>query len=297
MDWRDLARTQAGVIQRRQLAAADLSEHQIQRLVASRELRELLPGVYLHRSLRPTSCQRLWAGTLWSDGGVVSHRSAAELWQLPVPAPERVHLTVHDRRYRPTQPSIRLHRVPLRPDEVCRLRGVPATSRVRTIIDLLRTERLSSARSLLDRSIQLDWLSVQCLDTALRDGRRRTGNVQLRRLVAGLEPGAHAESERVLHRLLRAQGIAGWRAQYPVRLPGRLAVLDVAIPEHRLAIEVDGKLAHDVRSDRFEDDRARQNALVAAGWRVLRFTWRQLNDNPAWVADQIMQFLPAENRR
>ncbi|HEX2308075.1 MAG TPA: hypothetical protein VHI14_07145 [Jatrophihabitantaceae bacterium] len=31
---------------------------------------------------------------------------------------------------------------------------------------------------------------------------------------------------------------------------------------------------------RFESDRLRQNELVAAGWRVLRFTWRMLYDDP-----------------
>ncbi len=38
--------------------------------------------------------QRLWAAVLWSEGGVISHRSAARLWQLPVPSTTTVHVTV-----------------------------------------------------------------------------------------------------------------------------------------------------------------------------------------------------------
>ena len=40
------------------------------------------------------------------------------------------------------------------------------------------------------------------------------------------------------------------------------------------------------------DDRARQNALVAAGWTVLRFTWSHLQD-PDYVLSQIVQYLAA----
>ena len=113
----------------------------------------------------------------------------------------------------------------------------------------------------------------------------------MRELLAGLEPGADAESERVLHRLLKHAGITGWRKQYRVRLRHRTAYLDVAFPQLKLLIEDDGKLAHDELSDRFEDDRSRQNELVAAAWTILRFTWRQLHDRPDWVLAQIEQFI------
>jgi very-short-patch-repair endonuclease len=77
-----------------------------------------------------------------------------------------------------------------------------------------------------------------------------------------------------------------------VQLRTRVAYLDVALPDAKIAIEVDGRVAHGPWSDRFSDDRARQNDLVAAGWRVLRFTWRHLQD-PAYVLGQIAQLLAA----
>lgn len=42
---------------------------------------------------------------------------------------------------------------------------------------------------------------------------------------------------------------------------------------------------HDV--ERFQRDRQRQNAVVLAGWTVLRFTWRDLTQRPAEVISQI----------
>ncbi|MFN2535890.1 MAG: endonuclease domain-containing protein, partial [Pseudonocardiaceae bacterium] len=67
---------------------------------------------------------------------------------------------------------------------------------------------------------------------------------------------------------------------------------DGACSQARLAIEVDGWAWHsDV--DRFATDRRRQNALVLAGWTVLRFTWNDLTCRPEAVIAQIRATLPA----
>jgi very-short-patch-repair endonuclease len=290
--WWILARRQAGVIARDQLLEVGLSEPEVDGLVCRRELNELYSGVYLHSSGAVSFKQRLWAAALWSSG-VISHRSAAWVWRLPVEGSSCVHVTVGDRRFRKGPPNVVLHRVPLARFDVTHAADLPVTTRVRTVIDMLRTERLDSARTLLDRSIQQGWLDPLDIRRSLRAGIGRTGNVQLRELLAGIEPGADAESERVLHRLLRRSGLTGWVAQYRLRLRHRTVYVDVGFPEHRLAIEVDGRRYHDEASDRFEDDRVRQNELIMTGWRVLRFTWRQLNDHPDWVIQQIVQLLAA----
>ena len=92
---------------------------------------------------------------------------------------------------------------------------------------------------------------------------------------------------------MRRAGLTGWTPQYAVRLPSGVRYVDVAFPEHRLAIEVDGHRTHGDGSDRFEDDRVRQNELIAAGWRVLRVTWAMLTRHPDAVIAQIAQLLAA----
>jgi very-short-patch-repair endonuclease len=52
---------------------------------------------------------------------------------------------------------------------------------------------------------------------------------------------------------------------------GRRYRIDLAYPDHRLAIELDGWSHHRTRSA-FDNDRARGNQLELAGWTVLRFT-------------------------
>lgn len=292
MDWRDLARRQSGVISRAQLATCGMSEARIEGLVTRRDLVELLPGAYTPRPVPRSALQRMWAAALWS-GGVISHRSAAALWQLPIDRTMTVHVTVADRRFRHPVPGVRVHRVPLGRLYCLPFDGLPITDRGRTVIDLLRTERLAAARDLLDRALLQHWLAEHELIAAVRDEPGRTGNGQLRRLIAGLEPGAHAESERRLHRLLRGAGITGWVAQYRVALPGGFAYLDIAFPRRLIAIEIDGRRHHDERSDRFEVDRVRQNELIAMGWRVIRITWTMLTQHPDDVLAQITRVLAA----
>jgi very-short-patch-repair endonuclease len=62
--------------------------------------------------------------------------------------------------------------------------------------------------------------------------------------------------------------------------------------EQRLIVELDGHATHATRSA-FESDRARDRALVAAGWRVMRITWRQLHDEPAAITRDVRASLAA----
>jgi very-short-patch-repair endonuclease len=98
--------------------------------------------------------------------------------------------------------------------------------------------------------------------------------------------GARSQAERVLHRLLRQAKIECWVANHRVVLSGIEYWIDVAFLARRLALEVDGWAWHsDV--ERFTHDRRRQNALVLAGWTVLRFTWHDLMSRPEVVIAQI----------
>ena len=58
----------------------------------------------------------------------------------------------------------------------------------------------------------------------------------------------------------------------------------------RLVVEVDGHATHGTRFA-FEDDRARDLALVRAGWRVVRFTYAQVTSDGADVAAAIRHLL------
>ena len=75
-------------------------------------------------------------------------------------------------------------------------------------------------------------------------------------------------------------------ANQRLTLFGLICYPDILFADAGLIIEFDGYVVHSSKGA-FESDRHRQNQLVLAGYRVLRFTWQQLKDDPAAVVREI----------
>jgi very-short-patch-repair endonuclease len=175
--------------------------------------------------------------------------------------------------------------------------GAPATSRVRTVVDCLRLLPERAAVDLLDRALQQGWITLAELRRAATGYIGRAGAPRLARLARLAGSGARSAAERVAVRLLRDAGITGWTANAPVHDDdGLIGLVDVAFESVKLALEFDGWAYH-VTPDRFISDRRRQNRLVAAGWTVLRFTWRDLAERPEYVIGTITAMLARLGRR
>ena len=71
-----------------------------------------------------------------------------------------------------------------------------------------------------------------------------------------------------------------------VNLSRGAIVPDFRGAEQKLIVETDGWATHRTRLA-FEQDRERDVELQLEGWRVLRFTWRQLTERPDWVAAKV----------
>ena len=74
--------------------------------------------------------------------------------------------------------------------------------------------------------------------------------------------------------------------------------VDFLWPRAALVVEVDGRASHETRKG-FEQDRDRDGRLTTAGYRVLRFTWRDVTTRPAVVAQRVATVLrqdPLVNR-
>jgi very-short-patch-repair endonuclease len=72
--------------------------------------------------------------------------------------------------------------------------------------------------------------------------------------------------------------------------------VDCAWRDERLIVELDGRAIHDA-TDVFESDRARDRRLEAAGWHVIRITWRQLHETPDDVEADMRRLLGLSPRR
>ncbi len=96
------------------------------------------------------------------------------------------------------------------------------------------------------------------------------------------------DAERRLWQHLRDRQLGGYKFQR--QRPIGHYVVDFICMEHRLVVEVDGG-QHDWNADA---DRLRTEALVASGYRVIRFWNNDVLSNIEGVLQQILQALTGE---
>ena len=85
-------------------------------------------------------------------------------------------------------------------------------------------------------------------------------------------------------------GIERPQTNVPLLVEGRWIEVDCVWRRQCLIVELDGRETHGT-AHAFENDRARDRALITAGWHVMRITWRQLHDEPEAIARDLRAFL------
>ena len=288
-----LAAKQYGLISLAQLHAFGLSDDQVRNVRISGRLRRVDRGVYRFPGTFDHARVPLMQLVLRTSG-VASHRSSAELLGLIdwVPKPEVTVAVLHN--YRSDR---RIHRhKDLVPPDVELIQGIPCTNAVRTLIDIGAVRRDLVAplfHSVLHRRLATYDDIVARFYQVARKGRNGVG--PLRAVLAEYDftmTAAHSPLEVLLLDIIRDHSIKVPVRQHELVIDGRRYFIDVAYPHEMLAIEGDGFGVHSER-EQFETDRHRQNALVLRGWRVLRFTWRQIRQQPEYVAATIRSALLA----
>lgn len=282
-----LAAEQHGVVSRGQLLDTGVSEKAMKLRVRSGHLLRLHRGVYAvgHARLRR---EGTWlAAVLAYPGAVLSHRDAAALHGLR-PGNHRL-VDVTGRNARASQPGIRFHRTAtLDAEDVTTVHGIPVTTVARTLVDLAGTvprDHLARAVKEAERRNVFDLRAVDAT-LARTKGRRGPGHRALREAIAeyvalGLSASDSALEDAFL-RLTRRVGLS---------LPATNVLVegfrvDAVWRTHRIAVELDGWQHHHDRGA-FERDRERDATLTAAGWRVVRFTYRQVVDRPDSVTQTL----------
>lgn len=243
-----------------------------------------------------TSHQRLLAAVL--DAGpsaVATLHAAAALWDLPGYRldPPQVLVPVGT-NHRPWAGSVTETRLLLE-HHVTGRAGIPVVTPARVIVELAGREHPRRVERTTESAIAASILTpTQLAATVSELARRgRRGSTFLRDLVAQLSPGyipPASELEARFRDLLSAAGLPQPARQVDVGGDAWIGRVDLLYPEHRLVIELDSRRWHDSRSA-MESDRERDNRLVAAGWRVIRITWRQLHDNPISVVALVRRLI------
>ncbi len=262
--------------QRRALASA----HAAGRVV------RLLPGTYVRSELAEDFATRVLAVATWSPRAVIVGSAAARLTFWPS-LPDGVIDVARAGRV-PQAPGYRFCRRSIDPDHVVFIGEVRAAAPALAAVDLAGTH----GGDAIDTCLRSRRARLPDLWAAVRAHPNRPGNAEVARLLRESRDTPWSAAERRTHKLLRQHRIRGWKANHPVRVGGKQYFIDIAFPGARLAIEIDGRF-HEDDHDVFEQDRVRQNALVRAGWRVLRFTYSMLVNDPGYVVAAIRAALVA----
>jgi len=154
--------------------------------------------------------------------------------------------------------------------------NIPVTTPTRTLLDLAR---VASAADVARARRQAEFLGLP-LDESRLDGREAAAD------------RARTELERVFLRLCRRHRLPLPEVNVPI---GRYEA-DFLWREERLIVETDGWAAHRGRAS-FEHDRRRATALAAAGYEVMRVSWRQVKEEPGEIAAAIRARLRARASR
>jgi very-short-patch-repair endonuclease len=114
----------------------------------------------------------------------------------------------------------------------------------------------------------------------------RKGTARIRRLMDDDHGYTRSRAERIMRAIVREAELPS-----PISNAAILGyVADFLWPAERLVVEVDGHAFHSSRAA-FERDRRRDRCFLAAGYRVMRVTWRQLLNDPLAVIARLAQAL------
>ncbi|MFD4184109.1 DUF559 domain-containing protein [Rhodococcus sp. NPDC058514] len=271
---------QDGVITLGQARAAGMSDSAVSRRCTTGQWTRRRLGVYLRADRALTPAVRLRCAVYGSGPDAVAHGPSAAWWHgLTDRPPDRHWVTVPRGNPASAHPAVRMRRRDLVWEDVGRVRNLAVTELPLTVLEA--AVELPRGSVLMDRALQRH-TTLPILTAVHERNRGRRGAGAAARLLRAAGEGGHSEAERMLLRILRSSGLAGWR---PHVLSHGFEI-DVAFPERRVAVEVDGWAWHRDAA-RFNRDAERQNILVNAGWHVLRFTWHRLTDDPDGVLTEI----------
>jgi very-short-patch-repair endonuclease len=246
------------------------------------ELKAVLPGVFAPPEVASLLRTRIAAVARWDSDAVLTHEAAAAASFWPGIAVPVVRCAV--RHERAPQAGFQFSQTRIPSELIWRRGSLLLTSAALTALDLCE----SVGGSAIDHALRTRSTTLALMHAALDLTKGRAGNSKRKELLLDSREEPWSEAERQFHRLLRAAGITGWKANRPILIDGLNVYPDVVFRHQRLVVEIDGREFHS-DPEVFESDRRRQNLLVLNGWRVLRITWRMIQDEPDRVVAMVRE--------
>ena len=285
-----VAGRQWGRVRRDQLKQAGLSRSTISRWVSEGYLHLVLPGVYAVGHTAAGAEAELAAALLYAGpGAMLSHATAAWWWGPSEREPRVVEVSTPRRCDSPpvrrSERRVRVHGR-RRLDRVW-LRSLPTTSVEQTLLDFSADASPGEVRRALAEADYRRLVDVVALEGMRGNG--RTGSLRLRHALALHLPElarTRSELERRFLELCESAGLP--MPELNVTICGLM--VDALWHEERVIVELDGEGAHGTPAQ-IARDRERDLRLRAAGFTVLRYTWRQITRTPGLVLADLRRAL------
>lgn len=280
----ELAFRHHGVVSVAQLYALGFSRRAIARLVERGWLIRVYHGVYAVGHARLSAYGRWMAAVLsCGDGAALSHTSAAALWDLRRSDSAAIHITTPSPAGVRRTSGLTIHRT-RQPFEPTTRDAVPVTTPSRTILDCAALLSPHDLERLVEQAEKLRLLNLNELQTT--PGRKGGANLNAV-LAAFREPAlTRSDLERRMLALCERHGLPMPRTN--VLVEG--LTVDFLWPHAGLIAETDGR-RHHATTAAFQRDRTRDQRLLMLGLRVVRFTYADVVERPAYVASTLRALL------
>jgi very-short-patch-repair endonuclease len=256
--------------------------------------RSLGSGLYHWAGLKESS-QLILAGVArrMPPGAAFSGLTAAWLHGLDVAPCDPIEVTIPEPGGSSRLAGASVRRAPLAAGEIVLRRRLPTTTAFRTAVDLGGRSVVMEGVVAIDLFLHAELVSMAELRDYVADHSGAKGIARLRRALDLAEPKAESAMESRLRMQLVMARLPRPEVQVSVKDErGRfLGRPDLLYPRQRLAIEYDG--GH--HRDRMVEDNRRQNGLVGAGYRLLRFTAADVYGASETVVMQVRHALAAKS--
>jgi Protein of unknown function (DUF559) len=266
-----------------------IGERRIESWLRRGRLHHHLRNVYLLGHEAITVKGRMLAPVLsYGDAAALSHRSGGQWWGFQRTARKDVDVTVPGRSRR-GQDGVDLHLVrSLDPRDVTEHEGVPITTVPRTLLDLAEVVPKQRLKRAIEEADRLRLFDATALQELMARSPGRHGLKPLRELLADFLYDELGRSE--LEALFFDFCVEHELPQPAMNVSLLGYTVDAHWPGTNVIVEIDSRAFH-LNAKAFEEDRLRDAALLLAGYRVLRITYRQLTREPDRVAQTLNRLL------
>jgi predicted transcriptional regulator of viral defense system len=288
------AERQHALITLPQLQSLGLGRTGVAKRASNGRLHRVHRGVYAVG--HPNLTQRgHWMAAVLACGhrALLSHRSVAGLHGIRQDNRAKTDVTVPRSSAR-SRPTIDVHTsLTLEPSDITTVDGIPCTTVARTLVDLGDVVSRREVERAVDRAEMLRVFDGRAVLEALERAGPRRGAGILRAVLAEYEQPTltRRQLEELFLALCRTASLPSPAVNAWITLDDGIAYkADFLWRKHKLIAETDGRDVHTTRKA-FEHDRLRDQRLTLAGFNVVRFTWRQVVNDPRRVAGALRTLL------